>query len=272
MTGESNGMKIIVCIKQVPGISEVKIDSKTGTLIREGIPSIINPMDKNAVEMALSFKDEHGAEVIALSMGPPQARDVLLEAMAMGADKGYLLTDRQFAGADTLATSYTLSLGIKKILEGAEKFLVFCGGQAIDGDTAQVGPEVAEELGIPSITNVQKAMLKDAKIITERSLGEGEISVLETGLPALLTIVKEANKPRFATLQGIQDAFEKKEIIPLGAGDLEADKARIGLTGSRTQVWKIFVPEKTKESLILEGPVDEVAKKLAGILKEKGII
>ncbi|MFX0098891.1 MAG: electron transfer flavoprotein subunit beta/FixA family protein [Candidatus Hodarchaeota archaeon] len=265
-------MKIIVCIKQVPGITEVKIDPKTRTLIREGIPSILNPMDKNAVELALSFKDEHGAEVIALSMGPPQARDVLIEAMAMGADGGYLLTDKQFAGADTLATSYTLSCGIKKILDGASEYLVICGGQAIDGDTAQVGPELAEELGIPSITNVQKATLRDGKIITERALEDNEINVLETGLPALITVLRETNKPRFATLQGIQDAFEKKEVVSLALNDLQIDKSKIGLTGSRTQVWKVFVPEKKKESVILTGPVDEVVKKLGRILKEKGLI
>ena len=136
-------MKIFVCIKQVPGVSDVKIDPNTNTLIREGIESIINPPDRNAIELGLSLKEKHGAKVIVLTMGPPQAEEILREAIAMGADKGYLLTDRAFAGADTLATSYTLAQAIKKILEIEEKYLIICGALAIDGDTGQVPPELA---------------------------------------------------------------------------------------------------------------------------------
>ena len=165
-------MKIFVCIKQVPGISEVKIDPETNTLIREGIPSIMNPHDKHGVELALEIKDKGGGEIIALSMGPPQAEEVLREALSMGADEAYLLTDRAFAGADTLATSHTLALAIQKVMEDGGKddpYLVICGVQAIDGDTAQVGPEMAEELGIPQITYVLDFKLEGEKVIVERT-------------------------------------------------------------------------------------------------------
>ncbi|GAG83452.1 unnamed protein product, partial [marine sediment metagenome] len=164
-------MKIFVCIKQVPGVSEVRIDPETNSLVREGIPSVTNPFDKNAIELALTIKEELGAEVIAISMGPPQAKEVLREAFAMGVDKAFLLSDKAFAGADTLATSYTLALAIKKILKGSKdksNYLVVVGAQAIDGDTGQVGPELAEELNIPQITYVQKFELKEDKIFVER--------------------------------------------------------------------------------------------------------
>jgi len=174
-------MKIFVCIKQVPGISEVRIDPKTNTLIRTGIPSITNPHDRHAIELALNLKEKHNAETIALSMGPPQAEEVLREALSMGVDKAYLLTDRAFAGADTLATSHTLSLAIKKILSESnkdEKYLVICGTQAIDGDTAQVGPELAEELGIPQITYVLKFQLKKDKIVVDRAFRAEETVII----------------------------------------------------------------------------------------------
>ncbi|KKL53589.1 hypothetical protein LCGC14_2273920, partial [marine sediment metagenome] len=176
-------MKIFVCIKQVPGVSEVKIDPNTNTLVREGVESIINPPDRNAIELALILKQIHDAEVFVLSMGPPQAEEVLREAIAMGADKGYLLTDRAFAGADTLATSYTLALAIKKIVnedKPEEKYLVICGAQAIDGDTGQVPPELAEELGIPQITYVQNIDIINDKIVVERAFRITEIVVIET--------------------------------------------------------------------------------------------
>jgi len=164
-------LKIFVCVKQVPGVSEVKIDPKTNTLVREGILSIINPNDRNAIELALTLKEKHGAEVVVLSMGPPQAEEILREALAMGVDKGYLLTDRAFAGADTLATSYTLALAIEKIInesDSDQKYLVICGAQAIDGDTGQVPPELAEELGIPQIAYVLSVELNGDKIVAER--------------------------------------------------------------------------------------------------------
>jgi electron transfer flavoprotein beta subunit len=267
-------MKIFVCIKQVPGVSEVKIDPKTNTLIREGIPSIINPHDKNAIELALSIKEEPRDEVIALSMGPPQAEEVLREALSMGANRAFLLTDKAFAGADTLATSHTLSLAIKKILNESDKdgkYIVICGTQAIDGDTAQVGPELAEELNIPQITYVQKVQIKGSKLIAERVFRTEETVVIETKLPVLLSVLSEINIPRFPTLSGIVDAYQKKEVIHLNAESLKADKAKIGLTGSMTEVWKIFIPERKGEHIILDGSIEEMTQKLCENLKEDKI-
>ncbi len=268
-------MKIFVCIKQVPGVSEVKIDPKTNTLIREGIPSIMNPMDKNAMELALSIKEERDVDIIALSMGPPQAEEVLREALAMGADEAYLLTDRAFAGADTLATSHTLALAINKILKEtgkAEKYLVICGTQAIDGDTAQVGPELAEELNIPQITYVQKfEFIDDDTIKVERVFRAEEIVIIETKLPALISVLKEVNTPRYPTMLGIVDAYEKKEVIYLDAESLKADETFIGLTGSQTEVWKIFIPERKGEHIQLSGTIDEMVRELCQNLKEDRI-
>lgn len=268
-------MKIFVCIKQVPGITEVRIDPKTNTLIRTGIPNIMNPHDKHAVELAMSIKGEHGGDIIALSMGPPQAEEVLREALSMGADKAYLLTDRAFAGADTLATSHTLALAIEKIMKEVdkkEKYLVICGTQAVDGDTAQVGPELAEELGIPQITYVQKFQLKGEKLIVDRAFRAEETVIIETNLPALISVLKEINEPKFPTMDGIVNAYEEKEVIYLNAENLNADKANIGLTGSMTEVWKIFVPERKGEHIILEGSIDEMAKDLIDKLKEDNIL
>ena len=268
-------MKIFTCIKQVPGVAEVKIDPKTNTLIRKGIPSITNPMDNNATELALSIKEKHGGEVIAISMGPPQAEEVLRQALAMGADDAYLLTDRAFAGADTLATSHTLALAIKKIIKDSgndQNYLVICGTQAIDGDTAQVGPELAEELGIPQITYVQKCELKGDKIITERVFRSEEIVIIESKLPALISVLKEVNSPRYPTMRGIVDAHEEMEVKYFTAEDLKADNANIGLTGSQTEVFKIFIPEKKGEHVILEGTIEEVVQTLSQNLKEDKLL
>jgi electron transfer flavoprotein beta subunit len=267
-------MKIFVCIKQVPGVSEVKIDPETNTLIREGIPSIINPMDKNGIELALSIKEKHGAETIAISMGPPQAEEALREALAMGMDEAYLLTDRAFAGADTLATSHTLSLGIRKLINdfgNIEDYLIICGTQAIDGDTAQVGPELAEELDIPQITYVKDFELKDNKIIVERAFRAEEVVVIETELPALISVLKDVNEPRYPHMKGIVNAYEK-EIHFLNHEDVNAKKENLGLVGSQTEVWKIFVPKRKGQHIILEGSHEEIAQQVCENLKEDKII
>ena len=264
-----------MCIKQVPGVSEVRIDPKTNTLIREGIPSITNPVDKNAIELALTIKEERGAEIIAISMGPPQAEEVLREALAMGVDKAYLLTDRAFAGADTLATSHTLALAIKTILKESgkdEKYLVICGTQAIDGDTAQVGPELAEELDIPQITYVQKFKFKENDIIVlERAFRTEEIVIIETKLPALISVLKEINKSRYPTMLGIVHAYNKNDVIYLDAKALNAKKEFIGLTGSQTEVWKIFTPERKGEHIMLSGKIEDMVHELCQNLKEDKI-
>ncbi|MFX1378202.1 MAG: electron transfer flavoprotein subunit beta/FixA family protein [Promethearchaeota archaeon] len=267
--------QVFVCIKQVPAVPEVKIDPKTNTLVREGIPSIINPLDKNAIELALSIKEMYGAEVITISMGPPQAEEILREALAMGADQAYLLTDRLFAGADTLATSYTLSLAINKILKesrNCEKFLVICGTNAIDGDTAQVGSMIAEELEIPQITYVQKFELKEDAIIVQRAFRKEEVVIIETKLPALISVLKEINIPRYPSMLGIIGAYEKKQISYLDAKALNAEESKIGLKGSMTEVWKIFTPERKGDRIILEGTIEEITQKLLRNLKNDKVI
>ncbi|MFX1573409.1 MAG: electron transfer flavoprotein subunit beta/FixA family protein [Promethearchaeota archaeon] len=268
-------LTIFVCIKQVPGVSEVRIDPITNTLVREGIPSIINPYDKHAIELALSIKEHHSADVIAISMGPPQAEEALREALAMGVDKAFLLTDPSFAGADTLATSYTLALAIKKVLKEKkklERYLVICGTEAIDGNTAQVAPELAEELEIPQITYVQRFTLKGSKISVERTFRTEEVVIIETELPALISVLKEINKPRSPTSSGIVHAYQKKKVIYLNAEELDADKTKIGLNGSMTEVWKIFIPERKGDHIILKGTPEEVSKELCLNLKKDKIL
>ncbi|MFW9952014.1 MAG: electron transfer flavoprotein subunit beta/FixA family protein [Candidatus Thorarchaeota archaeon] len=268
-------MKIFVCIKQVPGVSEVRIDPKTNTLIRQGIPSVVNSHDKHAVELGLQIKEKHGGEVIAISMGPPQAEEALREVLAMGVDKAYLLTDRAFAGADTLATSHTLALAVKRILkDSSEKnnYIVICGVQAFDGDTAQVPPEMAEELKIPQITYVLNFELKGNKVIVERAFRKEEVVVIETFLPVLVSVVKDINKPREPSMQGIVNAYQKKQIVSFNAEDLKAKKSEIGLDGSMTEVWKIFIPERKGEHIILSGTNEEIAQELVKNLKDDKII
>lgn len=263
-----------MCIKQVPGVSEVKIDPKTNTLVREGVVSIINPNDRNALELALNLKEKHKAEVIALSMGPPQAEEALREALAMGVDKCILLSDRAFAGADTLATSHTLALAIEKVTiesDPEEKYLIICGAQAVDGDTGQVPPEIAEELGIPQITYVQNIELSEDKIVVERKFRATEIVVIETKLPALISVLIDINKPRYPSMAGIMKAYDNANVVYLDSNALNADNSKIGLNGSMTEVKKIFFPERKVNPIMLEGSAEEIAKKLCQHLKDDKI-
>ena len=197
-------MNIVVCLKQVPDTNEVRIDPKTGTLIREGVPSIINPDDKNALEEALVLKEQYNAKVTVLSMGPPQAEKALREALAMGADEAILLTDRAFAGADTLATSRALAATLKKIPYD----IVFAGRQAIDGDTAQVGPEIAEHLNLPQITYVEKVNVEGNELKVRRALEDG-YEILRVKMPVLLTAIKELNQPRYMDVKYIFAAAKR---------------------------------------------------------------
>lgn len=269
-------MKIFVCVKQVPGVSEVRINPKTNTLVREGVPSIVNPHDKHAIELGLTLKEKYGGEIIAISMGPPQAEQALREVLAMGIDNAYLLTDRAFAGADTLATSHALALAIKKLLNESKKeseYIVICGTQAIDGDTAQVGPELAEELDIPQITYVLNFGMSDkGKVIVERAFREEEVVVIETKLPVLVSVLKDLNKPRNPTIKGITDAYTKRDVIIWNSKDLEADKDKIGLKGSATEVWKIYIPKRKAERIILEGNIEEMVQNLCSELKEDKVL
>lgn len=257
-------MKIIVCMKQVPDTNDIKIDTKTGTLIREGVPSIMNPEDKHALLAALKIK---GAEITALSMGPPQAEMILREALAYGADKAILLCDFAFAGSDTAATSYVLSQAIKRL--GPD--LIMCGRQAIDGDTAQVGPQIAELLDIPQVTYVQKIAGIDKEKIEVQKETEIGYDVIETNLPALITCTDDISEIDYPPLQGINKAFQK-EIETWKAADINADKEKIGLEGSPTRVQKSFTPTHQRQGNILKGNVKELAKQLAKSFIDKEIV
>jgi len=257
-------MKIVVCIKQVPDTTNVKIDPETNTLIREGVESIINPFDMYALEESLRIKERvGGAEVIVISMGPPQAESALREAISLGVDKAILISDRKVAGSDTWATSYILSKAIQKI---SDYDLILCGKQAIDGDTAQVGPGISSWLNIPQVTYVKKIeKLEKDKAVVERMTEEG-YNVIEIPLPCLFTVVKEINEPRLPSLKGKMKA-KKVEIPRWSAEDLELEEEKIGLNGSPTRVVKIFTPPSREKGMILDGPVDESVNKIADILK-----
>jgi len=261
-------MHIVVCVKQVPDTANVRINPETNTLIREGVESIMNPFDEYALEEALKLKDETGARVTVITMGPPQADIILREALARGADDAVLLTDRAVAGADTLATSYVLSLAIRKL--NAKIDLVLFGKQAIDGDTAQVGPGVSEFLKYPLVTYVKSLTVKDDVFTVETAMDEG-VDVLEGKLPAVMTIVKEASTPRFASLSGWITAKET-EIPTWGAGDVNADITQCGLDGSPTKVVKIFAPPvKSWGRMIDESEKpDDAVNEIVRLLKEKG--
>lgn len=235
--GEVNRLKILVCVKQVPDTTEIKIDPVTNTLIRNGVPSIVNPFDKNALEAALQLKDKYGAEVTVLSMGPGQAAEALRECYAMGADNMVLVSDRAFGGADTLATSYTLSAAIRAL---GEFDLILCGKQAIDGDTAQVGPEMAEHLGIPQITGALSLSYEDGKFVVVRE-NENYQLTLACAAPLLVTVTKSEKEPRFASIKGKMKA-RKAQIPTLTVADLDIDPATVGLKGSPTKVKKAFTP------------------------------
>jgi electron transfer flavoprotein beta subunit len=251
-------MHIIVCIKQVPDTRHVRLDEKTHTLIREGVESIINPYDLYALEEGLRLKERFGGKVTVLTMGPPQAESSLREAISYGADEAVLLSDRAFAGADTWATSFTLSLGVQKI--GAFD-LILCGKQAVDGDTAQVGPGLAERLSIPYVTWVRRIEEVHNGLIRVQRLMDDGYDRVELPLPALLTVVKEINDPRVPSLKGKMRA--KTQAIPVwGTKELAADPEEVGLSGSFTQVIKVFPPPRLKEREWIEGTTEEKVTKV----------
>lgn len=261
-------MRFIVCIKQVPATLNVKIDETTGTLKREGVEAMINPFDEYAIEEGIRMKERFGGESIVITMGPPQAESALREALSRGIDKAILITDKKFAGADTLATAYTLSCAIRKI---GDFDLVICGKQAADGDTAQVGPSLAEKLNIPHVAYVRKIVdIKNGVMRVERLMEDG-YEVLECTLPALVTVVKEINVPRLPTLRGMM-AAKKAEIQIFNTQTIEIDPKRIGLEGSPTQVVRVFYPEPRKGGERITGDPPEIAKKLTQKLSEMGLI
>ncbi|MDA8132622.1 MAG: electron transfer flavoprotein subunit beta/FixA family protein [Elusimicrobia bacterium] len=256
-------MNIIVCIKQVPNTTDVKIDPVTNTLIREGVESVINPFDAYAIEEGVRLKERLGGKVTVITMGPPQAEAALKDAIGLGCDEAVLVSDRKFAGSDTWATSYTLACAIDK-LGGAD--VILCGKQASDGDTAQVGPGISTHLDIPQVTYVKKiAEINDKSARVERMTEEGS-DVVETPLPCLFTVVKEINTPRMPSLKGMMRAKAAK-ITKWTADDIEADPAALGLEGSPTRVVKIFSPEPRKGGEMITGSAEEVAKELVELLK-----
>lgn len=259
-------MNIVVCLKQVPDTTAVKIDPKTGTLIRDGVPSIINPEDKHALEAALQIKDNNGAHVTVISMGPPQAQAALREALCMGADEAILLTDRAFGGADTLATSKALAAAIK----GLEYDIIFAGRQAIDGDTAQVGPEIAEHLNIPQVTYVQDVKVEEDGLIINRALEDG-YELIKVQAPVLLTAIEELNHPRYMNVQYIFDTVNK-EVKILTADDIEISKDELGLKGSPTKVKKSMTKEAKGAGEIVKESAQEAVAYVLGKLKEKHYI
>ena len=259
-------MNIVVCVKQVPDTAAVKIDPKTGTLIRDGVPSIMNPEDKHALEGALQLKETNGAKVTVISMGLPMAKAVLREALCMGADEAILLTDRCLGGADTLATSKSLSGVIKKL----DYDIVLAGRQAIDGDTAQVGPEIAEHLNLPQVTYVQDIKVEGDKLIVKRALEDG-YQVVEVKTPCLLTAIEELNEARYMNIADIF-ATNDDQIKVMSADDIDVDKDELGLKGSPTKVKKSMTKEvKGAGEIVREAPKN-AAYYVVGKLKEKHYI
>ena len=260
-------VNIVVLIKQVPDTTEIKVNFETGTLIRDGVKSIMNPDDRAGLEEALKIKDASGAKVTIVTMGPPQADIMLREALAMGADEAILVSDGRFAGADTWATSSTLA----GVLEKLNFDLIIAGRQAIDGDTAQVGPQTAEKLNIPHITYVEEIVSYTDKDITVHRQYEDEYHVVKASFPCLLTSLTEMNKPRYMNTGGIVDAFEK-EVQVWKLDDINVDIANIGLKGSPTKVRKTFTKEAAKKADLFEGTASEAADHIKAELASRNLI
>ena len=261
-------MNIVVCIKQVPDTTEIKINPVTGTLIRDGVPSIMNPDDKGGLEMALRLKDQYGAHVTVITMGPPQADQILREAFAMGVDRAILLTDRKFAGADTLATSNALAGALRTL----EWNLIITGRQAIDGDTAQVGPQTAEHLDIPQVSYVCGLEVeKGGKALRVTRETEDGVQILEAQMPCLLTVLSSAVKPRYMSAPGIVEAYNKNVEI-WSADKIDVDESKLGLKGSPTKVLKAFTKGLKAPGEVFEVDPEEAVGIIVSRLKEKFII
>lgn len=260
-------MNIIVCIKQVPDTTEIKIDPVTGTMIREGVPSIMNPDDKGGLEVALRLKDQYGAHITVITMGPMQADAILREALAMGVDRAILLTDRKFAGADTLATSHALAGALRTL----DYDLIIAGRQAIDGDTAQVGPQIAEHLQLPQVSYLADLQYDGKKLFTIKKETEEGYQILEVEAPCLVTVLASANKARYMTVSGIMDAFDK-EVEIWSADKIDVDEAKLGLKGSPTKVKKAFTKGSKGAGEVFEVDAEEAVGIIISKLKEKFVI
>jgi len=261
-------VRIVACIKQVPDTTDVRIDPERGTLIREGVESILNPLDAHAVEAAVTVAAALNAEAVALCMGPPQAEAVLREALAGGCASAVLLSDRAFAGADTWSTSYTLACAVKAM---GDVRLVACGKQAIDGDTAQVGPGMATHLGWPQVTYVRRICeVSEEWAIVERLTDWGD-DTLRVRLPAVLTVLKDLNVPRLPSLVG-QMRARRSDVRKWGAGDVDGDPTEFGLDGSPTRVVRVFTPPPRGRCVVWDGAPEESAGRLVEALREKRLI
>ena len=259
-------MNIVVCIKQVPDTTEIKLDPVTGTMIREGVPSIMNPDDKSGLEMALELKDKYEANVTVITMGLPQADAILREAMAMGADRAILLTDRKLAGADTLATSNALAGALRTL----EFDLLITGRQAIDGDTAQVGPQVAEHLGLPQVSYVENLEFDGTTFTLKKWLEDG-YQIVEVESPCVITVLSSANQPRYMRMRGIMEAY-KREVEVWGCDRIDVDESKLGLKGSPTRVAKSFTKGIKGSGEKFEVSEAEAVEIIINKLKEKHII
>lgn len=266
-------MNILVCVKQVPDTTEIKIDPVTNTLVRAGVPSIVNPFDGYALEAAVRLKEAVGGKVTVLTMGPEQAKTALKECLAVGADQAYLVSGREFGGSDTLATSYVLSTAVKRCEEeSGEKFdLIFCGKQAIDGDTGQVGPELAEHLGYPQITYAADVTYENDAIKVKRECEEG-YDYLTCALPLVITIVKTPFEPRYPSIRS-KMAANRVKIPTLTVDELTIDTEKCGLKGSPTKVKRTFTPVRDKNGIKIEGvEALDAAKQLVGLLSDAKIL
>jgi electron transfer flavoprotein beta subunit len=261
-------MNVIVCLKQVPGTTQVKIDPQTNTLVRQGVEAILNPFDAYAMEEGVKLKERFGGKVTVVSMGPPQADKMLREAISVGVDEAYLLSDREFAGSDTLATSYTLCQAIKKI---KDYDVVICGRQTLDGDTGQVGPELAQMLGLPFVAYVSKIEeVAGGAMKVQRLVDEGH-EIIEIALPCVITVTKEINVPRLPSIRGVFKAKSAK--IPVWtAADIQANKESTGRAGSATVVVKTFIPERVRTGQVLPGTVEEQVDALIAKLKDTKLV
>lgn len=266
-------MNMLVCVKQVPDTTEIKIDPVTNTLIRAGVPSIVNPFDAYALEIAARIKDTNpNSKIIVLSMGPEQAKAALKECLAVGGDKAYLVSDRAFGGSDTLATSYILSKAIAKVEELEGKFdIIFCGKQAIDGDTAQVGPEIAEHLDYPQVTYAVEVAIEENMVKVKKEI-EGGFELVGVQMPCLITVTKPYFEPRYPNIKSKMAA--NRAVIPtLTSANFELDLERAGLKGSPTKVKKTFTPVRKKQGVKIVGESsEEAALKLFQLLSNAGII
>ncbi|MBR0383822.1 MAG: electron transfer flavoprotein subunit beta/FixA family protein [Eubacteriaceae bacterium] len=261
-------MNIVVCVKQVPDTNEVKLDPVKGTLIREGVPSIMNPDDKAGLEAALTIKDETGAKVTVVSMGPPQADEVCREALAMGADEAILVTDRAFGGADTWATSTTIAAAVNML----DYDLIITGRQAIDGDTAQVGPQIAEHLNLPNVSYADDIKVEGDSVVVKR-IYDDRYHMVKVQMPCLITALGEMNTPRYMTPGGVFDAYREKEVKTWGLADIEVDTDNIGLKGSPTRVFKSFPKAlKAPGTIVTPESPQEAADFIVEKLKEKFVI